>query len=57
MTSSCYSTSHLKTNTFFLNFKLQVLLFTIVSTYLGFLQPKVNAFFLMTLGIPSITML
>ena len=38
-------------------FKFQVLMVTIVSTYLGFLQPKVNAFFLMTMGIPSVTML
>ena len=37
--------------------KFQVLMVTIVSTYLGFLQPKVNAFFLMTMGIPSVTML
>lgn len=34
-----------------------VLIFTIVSTYLGFLKPSINAFFLMTLGIPSISML
>jgi len=38
-------------------FTTTVLMVTIVSTYLGFLQPKVNAFFLMTMGIPSVTML
>jgi hypothetical protein len=31
--------------------------FTVVSTILGFIQPAFNAFFLMTLGVPSIAML
>ena len=32
-------------------------MFTAVSTYLGFLQPSINAFFLMTLGVPSSSLL
>ena len=32
-------------------------LFTAFSTYLGFLQPAFNAFFLMTLGVPTVVML
>jgi len=38
-------------------FNTVVLLFTLVSTYLGFLKPSLNAFFLMTLGIPSVSLL
>lgn len=34
-----------------------VIVLTILSTSLGFLQPAFNAFFLMTLGVPSICML
>ena len=36
---------------------LQVLMFTAFSTYLGFLKPSVNAFFLMTLGVPACALL
>ena len=32
-------------------------MFTSVSTYLGFLQPSLNAFFLMTLGLPSASLI
>ncbi len=35
----------------------QVLAFTCLSTLLGFLEPAFNAFFLMTLGVPSCAML
>jgi len=34
-----------------------VLMFTAFSTYLGFLKPSVNAFFLMTLGVPACALL
>ena len=34
-----------------------MLLFTAFSTYLGFLQPSVNAFFLLSLGIPASALL
>ena len=35
----------------------QVFLFTCVSTYFGFIKPAFNAFFLMTLGVPSVVMM
>ena len=40
-----------------LSYISQVFLFTCVSTYLGFIQPAFNAFFLMTLGIPAVVMM
>ena len=34
-------------------FSLQMVLFTGLSTYLGFLEPSFNAFFLLSIGIPA----
>jgi len=38
-------------------FKYLCVLFSIISTFLGFLQPVVNAFILLTLGVPALCVL